>query len=102
METQALWTEDLGPQETEALLAKLAAEIRRRRLEAPAILLLETHAPFSRILGNAMIVFTPFLAPLIGIDNVHNASRLLMERSNVEDLIARLEAEPLSETLQEA
>jgi hypothetical protein len=94
METQALWSDDLTEQETEALLAKLEGQIRKRKLETPAILFLEMHMPLCRVLGNAMIVFTPFLAPFVGIDNVHSYSRLLMERKNVENLISRLEGEP--------
>jgi hypothetical protein len=94
MATQALWTEDLTDQETEALLTKLEDQIRRRKLEAPAIMFLEMNKPLSRVAGNAMIVFTPFLAPFVGLDNVHNYSRLLMDRENVEKLICRLEAEP--------
>ena len=98
MATQALWTQDLTDQETDELLEKLEGQIRRRKLEVPAVMLLEVHAPFSRIMGNAMIVFTPFLAPFVGLDNVHNYSRLLMERKNLEKLIERLEADPETPT----
>ncbi len=101
METQALWTEDLTEQETEALLANLEKQIRKRRLESPAILFLEMNKPIARLAGNAMIVFTPFVAPFVGLDNVHNYSRLLMDRENVEKLICRLEAEPKTETPME-
>jgi hypothetical protein len=97
MATQALWTEDLTDQETEELLDKLAGMVRKRRLEAPAIMFLEMNKPLARIAGNAMIVFTPFLAPIVGLDNVHNYSRLLMDRENVEKLICRLEADPPKE-----
>ena len=93
METQALWTEDLTEQETVVLLAKLEDQIRKRKLEAPAILFLEMNKPISRLAGSAMIVFTPFLAPFVGLDNVHNYSRLLMDRENVEKLVCRLETE---------
>ena len=101
MATQALWTEDLTDQEAEALMAKLEEQIRKRKLEAPAIMFLEMNKPLTRITANAMIVFTPFLAPFVGLDNVHNYSRLLMDRDNVERLICRLEAEPVNPTPQE-
>ena len=94
MATQALWTEDLTEQEADALVAKLADQIRRRKLEVPAVLFFEMHKPVARLGANAMIVFAPFLAPFVGIDNVHNYSRLLMDRENVEKLIRRLEEEP--------
>ncbi len=93
METQPLWSEDLTEQETKDLLDNLAEQIRKRRLEAPAIMFLEMNKPISRIAGNAMIVFSPFLAPIVGTQNVHNYSRLLMNSSNVESLIQRLEAD---------
>lgn len=91
METQALWTEDLTEQETEDLVENLAFQIRKRKLETPAILFLEMNKPVTRLAGNALIVFTPFIAPFVGMDNVHNYSRLLMERENVERLILKLE-----------
>jgi hypothetical protein len=92
METHALWTEDLTEQETNDLLDNLASQILKRKLEAPAIMFLEMNKPISRIAGNAAIVFMPFLAPIVGTQNVHNYSRLLMNSSNVESLIQRLEA----------
>ncbi len=101
METQERWTEDLTEQETEALLTNLEVQVRKRKLEVPAILFLEMNKPMTRIAGNAMIVFAPFLAPFVGVDNVHNYSRLLMDRENVEKLICRLEAEPQTETPME-
>ncbi len=101
METQALWTEDLTDQQAEEMLTALEAKIRKHRMETPAILFLEMNKPLSRIAGNAMIVFTPFLAPFVGTENVHNYSRLLMDRENVEKLICRLEAEPAPTTSQE-
>ena len=91
METQALWTEELTEQETDELLTKLATLVRSRKLEAPAIVFLEMHKPISRLAGNALIVFAPFVAPFVGIDNVHNYSRMLMQTGNVEKLILRLE-----------
>jgi hypothetical protein len=91
----------LTEQETEALLAKLEAAVRKRRMETPAVLFLEMNKPLARIAGNAAIVFLPFLAPFVGTENVHNYSRLLMDRENVEKLICRLEAEPRNETPQE-
>ena len=94
METQALWTEELTEQETEDLLAKLETLVRSRKLESPAILFLEMHKPISRLAGNALIVFAPFVAPFVGIDNVHNYSRMLMQSGNVEKLILRLEQDP--------
>jgi hypothetical protein len=67
-------------------------------MEAPAILFLEMNKPVTRLAGNALIVFTPFIAPFVGMDNVHNYSRLLMERENVERLILKLEEDRPADT----
>ncbi|MCH7946015.1 MAG: hypothetical protein IIC73_08405 [Armatimonadetes bacterium] len=67
----------------------------------PAILFLEMHKPISRLAGNALIVFAPFVAPFVGIDNVHNYSRMLMQSGNVEKLILRLEQDPEPDPSQE-
>ncbi len=101
METQALWTEELTEQETEDLLTKLETLVRSRKFEVPAILFLEMHKPISRLAGNALIVFAPFVAPFVGIDNVHNYSRMLMQPGNVEKLILRLEQDPEPDPPQE-
>ena len=101
METQALWTEELTEQETEDLLTRLETLVRERKFEVPAILFLEMHKPISRLAGNALIVFAPFVAPFVGIDNVHNYSRMLMQPGNVEKLILRLEQDPEPDPPQE-
>ena len=98
METQALWDQELTEQETEELVSNLANQIRRRKLESPAFMFLEMHRPISRIAGNALVVFSPFVAPFVGFQNVQNYSRLLMEPQNVELLIQKLEVEPDSDT----
>ena len=101
METQALWEDELTEQETEELVSHLAKQIRRRKLEAPAILFLESHKPISRLAGSALVVFSPFIAPFVGFQNVNNYSRLLMEPANVEKLILKLEEEPEKSTPEE-
>lgn len=85
------WDEELTEEETENLLDKAAEEIRKRKMEAPAILALEMHKPLSGIASHAMVAFAPFAIPFFGYDGVHNMSRLLKNRHNVERLIQRLE-----------
>lgn len=91
METQAFWTDDLSDQEEAKLLTGLATKIRKRKLETPAILFLEMHKPVSRLAGNALVVFSPFIAPFVGFQNVNDYSRLLMKPGAVEKLILLLE-----------
>lgn len=85
------WENDLTPEETETLLDKAAHEIRKRRMEGPAILALEMHKPLASIASHAMLAFAPFSVPFFGYDKVNDLSRLLKDRNNVERLIQRLE-----------
>ena len=85
------WKEDLTEQEEDALIDKAAAEIKRRRLEVPAVLLFEMHKPLSYIGSQAAIVFSPFLVPFLGFDAVNNYSRLFSRRDSIEKLLRRIE-----------
>lgn len=85
------WDEDLTDEETDRLLERVAAEVRRRRLETPAILALELHRPLAGLGSGALVVLAPFAGPLFGPDNVRDLSRLLRKKGNVEKLLERLE-----------
>lgn len=85
------WENDLSEEETQKLLDKCADEIRRRRLEAPAILFLEMHKPLSNIFAHTSLAVAPFLVPLFGFDFINDYSNLLQKRDNVERLICMLE-----------
>ena len=85
------WDQDLSEEETETLLDRTAAAIRKRKLETPAIMALELHKPLANVGANALVVLAPFAVPFFGFDGVHDASRLLRNRVNVEKLIQRLE-----------
>jgi len=86
------WQEDeLSDEERDAILERIAQGIVRRGMAAPAVLFLELNKPLSFVASQSLIVLTPFLAPFVGIDNVHRYSRLLERRENVERLIERIE-----------
>jgi len=85
------WKEDLTDQEEDALIEKAASEIKKRRLEVPAILLFEMHKPLSYVGSQAAIVFSPFLVPFLGFDAVNNYSRLFSRRDSIEKLLRRIE-----------
>lgn len=72
-------------------MANLSQQIKKRGLEVPAVFFLEMHKPLANVAGQASIVFSPFLAPFIGMNNVHDYSRLMMDRENFERLIASIE-----------
>ena len=55
------WKDELSEQEEEELLDKAASEIRKRKLEAPAILMLELHKPVAYVGSHAAIAFSPFM-----------------------------------------
>jgi hypothetical protein len=85
------WKEDLTDEEEQQLLDKAAEEIRKRKLQTPAMLLFEMHKPLSYVGSQAAVVFSPFLVPFVGFDFVNNYSRLFAKRENVEKLLQRLE-----------
>ena len=85
------WANELTEEETQALLDKCSNEIRRRQLEAPAIVFLEMHKPLSNVFAHAGMASAPFLVPLFGFDFVNDYSNLLRKRDNVERLICMLE-----------
>jgi hypothetical protein len=86
------WQEDeLSDEERDATLERIAQGIVRRGMAAPAVLFLELNKPLSFVASQSLIVLTPFLAPFVGLENVHRYSRLLEKRENVELLIERIE-----------
>lgn len=87
----ALWDSELTPDQTEELLDRAEREIRKRRLQTPAILFLEMHKPLSFVASQAALVFSPFMIPFVGFDAVDGYTQLFSKRENVEALIVRLE-----------
>lgn len=86
-----LWKDDLSPEETDTLVRRAADEIRKRKLEAPAIMLIELHKPLAYVGSQAAIVFAPFIVPFLGFQFVNDYSRLFSRRENVEKLLVELE-----------
>ncbi len=97
-----LWQSDLTEQESEELIQKAVREIRRRKLEVPATLMLEMHKPLANVGGQAAIVFAPFLVPFLGFDFVNNYSRLMTRREWVETLIQRIAEKPIAEPTEDS
>ncbi|MBX3119110.1 MAG: hypothetical protein KF784_08600 [Fimbriimonadaceae bacterium] len=88
------WTEEVSDEKVQELVSKAAHEIKKRHMEAPAILFLEMNRPLSNIAAQTSIVFSPFLVPLIGFENLDNYSQVFSKRENVELLIQELEKKP--------
>jgi positive regulator of sigma E activity len=87
------WTDELTEDQEKELIQKAAQEIRKRKLQAPAVLMLEMHKPLAFLSSQAAIVFSPFLVPFLGFDNVNDYSRLFAKRDNIERLLLELERE---------
>ncbi|AIE88039.1 hypothetical protein [Fimbriimonas ginsengisoli] len=86
-----LWTEELTEAQTEALVEKMASEICRRKLQGPAILMLEMNKPLAPVLAQAAVIASPFAIPFVGFDNFNDYSRLMAKRENVERLLVKIE-----------
>lgn len=70
---------------------KVVDEILKRGLDVPATLVLEAHKPFGNIGSHAMMTFSPFIVPFMGLDQTMGMSRLMATPGAVERLIQRLE-----------
>jgi len=81
----------LTDEERDQWIEKMAEEVVRRRMETPAVLMLEMHRPMAFLSSQALIVATPFLGAFVGTDNVLKLSRLLEHPRNVERLVERIE-----------
>lgn len=86
-----MWKEELTEQETQNLIEKAANEIQKRKLEVPALLMLEMHKPLAYVGSHAAVALSPMLVPFLGHDNVNNYTRLFSKRDNIERLMQRVE-----------
>ena len=69
---------------------RLAAELDRRGLAAPAAIVLDAHRPLLPLLRQGAIFFGPMLAPVIGPRRFATLRRLLEDPAAYERLAARL------------
>ena len=90
------WSEDMSAEEADVKLRKIAFEIKKRKLETPAILLFESHKPLAYVAGQATFFFAPFLVPILGYNNVRDYARLLNRRDSIERLLQYIE-QPMEE-----
>lgn len=87
-----VWDEDIYNVERQrAVLEKVAQELVRRRLTAPAVFLLESIMPLSFVAAQALIVLRPLVQMLIGIKDYEVFAAALEKRENVEWLLHKLE-----------
>lgn len=77
--------------EQEQLLQELAQSVRMRRLEVPAIFLLEMCKPLSSLAHSVGVMSAPLLYALFGAQNGQKLLSLLESRTSIEQLICLLE-----------
>ncbi len=70
----------------------VAQAICDRGLAVPAVLFLEMHRPLAHLASQFLIVGTPFLAPLLGLERFAQLRRLLAEPECYAAFIAAVEA----------
>ena len=75
-----------------ALIAALAERIVDRRMAAPAILLLESVRPLSRLAAQTLLVLAPVMALIVSPARYDELVDLLQEPRNVGRLVAAIEA----------
>lgn len=85
------WLEPLTEEEERELTEKAVDQVLKRGLDLPAILFLEAHKPFGNIGSHAMMTFSPFVIPFMGMDQTIGMSRLMATPGAIERLIQRIE-----------
>ncbi len=81
----------LAERDAEQLLEKAAQVIVKRRMEVPAILLLEMHKPLANLIGHAVWVTMPVWALFFGVATTNELGALLSDPERIERLIQRIE-----------
>lgn len=73
------------------LLEKIAAAIVRRRLETPAVFVLESAKPLNYLGSQAMAFFEPVVRGLFAANDFGRVRRILERRQSVECLLQEIE-----------
>ena len=72
------------------VIEKLAAAVKARRLESPAVLFLELNRPIGFLMSQATLFARPFLSFFLPPDEVEAAAEVLADREAFEQLLDRL------------
>ena len=73
------------------LLAEVALAVKRKGLETPAVLWLESLRPLSFLGAQAMHFLTPFVQAFMPADRFRRLASVLEERANLERLVRLVE-----------
>ena len=75
-----------------AIIEGLSREVVRRRLSAPALLILEMSRPLNYVSAQVLQFFHPFLTVLVDADGYEQFTRFLERRGSIDYLVDRIEA----------
>ncbi len=84
-------TDDGLDPEERALLEKIAHEVVRRGLTAPAILFLGSLAPMNFVASQAMLFFAPMAGVVFERRDYDVLQRMLERRESIELILSRIE-----------
>ncbi len=99
------WEAPISDEDRDKILTKIACEIKRRGLETPAILFLESHRPLAPLGGQLAVMFSPFLGIFFagGAFDLQKYTSLLRDPKNVNLLIKMIEtSSPILESGQKS
>ncbi len=82
---------ELTAERRDEMVEKAARAVVKRRLESPAVALLEMHKPLAMIGSNLVMFLTPLAAPFLTWKRCDELAFFMMDRDNVEKLAARIE-----------
>jgi len=84
---------NLSAARRQELIERVHAQLRAWNLREPAIVFLAMHAPLAFFGSQMLLAAQPFLGMFHGDRWVHDLALLLDDPQNVQELIARLEAD---------
>ena len=91
-----------GQRSGEQLIEELVLHITRWGLAQPAIMLLEVTKPLSFVVSQGLLLWEPIFSLFYVEPQIAGYANLLADRSNVEDLITRLEeSQPMCDSTGE-
>ncbi len=84
-------SEPVSPEQETLLLGQIVTFVTARRLEVPAVFLLELTKPLSFITSQAVVLASPVLGALLGLATAEALYWVLEDRARVEKLIQSIE-----------
>jgi hypothetical protein len=87
------WDAPVSDEQRDALLEKIAHEVRLRGLETPVVWFLEIHKPLAPLGGQLAVALSPYIATLLsgGAFDLQRARKVLQDVANIDRLIERIE-----------